>query len=207
MGNQDHPSLEALPLGARPMLISYVELLKKWNPVINLVSHRSMPDVWHRHIADSVQLWGLMESSGPVVVDLGSGGGLPAIPLAIISKTEAANISFKLVESDQRKGTFLNQVVRLLELDVQVLQDRVENLMPQGASCVTARALAPLDQLIGMAKPHLSERGKCIFLKGASVEGEILQARKSWKFDLASHPSITDPAAQILEITGIQRLS
>jgi len=190
---------------AADMLTHYIGMLKKWNPVINLVSRSSLHDVWRRHVLDSLQVWNLAKIHEGKIVDLGSGGGFPGVPIAIIAKAKGADVSTTLVESDQRKATFLAEVVRELALDTQVLNCRIEDVEPLGANCVTARALAPLHVLLGFADRHLSGDGAALFLKGGAAPLELEAARQRWRFDVLFHQSETDQSGRILEVSGISR--
>ena len=144
------------------------------------------------------------EAEGGVLVDLGSGAGFPGLVVAILTDWHV-----HLVDSDQRKCAFLRQVA----LDCGVLDrvtihaKRIEQVTGVAADVVTARACAPLDELLGLAAPFLGEAGKCLFLKGAQAEEELTQARRRWTMRLDKRGSITDSAGTILVITELKRKS
>ena len=159
--------------------------MQKWNEAISLVGPHMTTAVLDREIDDSRRL--LKELDGPSIVDFGSGNGLPAIPLAI----ERPDWSFTLVEADRRKAAFLNAVRRALGLiNVTVLTDRIERLVPLDAREITARAFAPLDRLIALALPHLADDGRLVLSKGPAVSHEIENARKTFSFayEITPHP-------------------
>ena len=187
-------------------LKTYENLLRKWNPAINLVSTSTINDIWHRHFLDSAQLWGFCPPHATKWVDLGSGGGFPGLVLATIAKEIAPDLAFVLVESDIRKATFLREVSRALSLNATVHAQRIEALEPQNADVVSARALAPLPKLLPLADRHLGNSGICLFSKGESVETELTDARKYWKFTLEKSPSITGSGGIILKIGGLGRV-
>lgn len=187
------------------LLERYVDLLVKWNRTINLVSHATLADVWARHIQDSAQLWALAQPSGRSWADFGSGGGLPGIVLSAMAKERSPETIFTLVESDQRKCTFLRTAIRELGLNSQVIADRVEGIAPLGADVVSARALAPLKDLLAFADRHLSPTGVAIFPKGRTAATEIEEAKRLWSFDCDAHPSMSDSAAKVLVIRNIAR--
>ena len=112
----------------------------------------------------------------------------------------------KLVESDQRKATFLRTVVRELDLNATVEPVRVEKLVPQDADVLSARALAGLPQLLEFTARHRSGTGKALFLKGSSFEKEVEESRETWQFDLEVRPSLTDPQAALLIIGELSRV-
>ncbi len=187
------------------LLERYVETLRKWNRKINLVSRSTEADIWNRHVADSIQLWDLKPVGVRSWADLGSGAGLPGLIIAIVAKSEAPEMVVHLVEADSRKCAFLHTVATNLDLNVYIHTQRIEELSPLNADVISARALAPLPDLLAMAKKHRREAGICLFPKGEAVHKEIEAARKLWTFACISHPSKTSAASAILEIGAIER--
>ena len=187
-------------------LEGYVDLLLTWTKKINLISSASIPDVWERHIRDSVQVFNAAPRFGDIWLDIGSGGGLPGLVVAILSKEEAPDTSVTLIESDLRKATFLRTVVRELALNANVISARIDEADRVGASTISARALGTLDSLLGFADYHLLPDGTAVFPKGATWQKEVDKARESWRFDLDVVESITDKKAAILIIGGIARV-
>ena len=210
-------------------LETYASLLVKWQDKINLVGPATLPDLWHRHFLDSAQLVPLLSSrgrslsstqpsveratptptlpqlgGGGVLVDLGSGAGFPGLVLAILTDWE-----IHLVDSDQRKCAFLCQVA----LDCGVLKrvtihaKRIEQVTGIAVDAVTARACAPLEDLLGLAAPFAGESGACLFLKGAQVEEELTAAERHWTMRLERRASVTDPSGSILIVTHLRRKS
>ena len=177
-------------------------LLRKWNAAINLVSKTSIEDAWNRHILDSAQIFSLGGVSGHWV-DLGSGGGFPGLVVAAIAAGQGVDLDVTLIESDQRKATFLRQAARKVAPKARILTERIELTPPQRADTVSARALADLPTLLGFAKRHLADTGTALFLKGASWQQEVEQARKHWQFELTVHPSVTDPSGAILAVKAL----
>ncbi len=180
-------------------------LLSKWNPAINLVSKSTMPTAWSRHILDSAQLFAL---AGPFRkwADLGSGGGFPGLVIAILGRELQPAARLTLIESDQRKATFLRQAAREIGVDVIVRSERIENAEPAGADVVSARALAPLDVLCGLALRHLAEGGVALFPKGVTWEDEVAAARKSWNFECSARPSVVDESSVVLVMKAINHV-
>ena len=184
------------------LLVQYVAMLVKWNAAINLVSHASIKEVWTRHIVDSIQVFNFGHTARHWV-DLGTGGGLPGLVVAILAQQLAPEMRITLVESDQRKAAFLRQASQMLGVRTHVIADRIEAVPPLGADIVSARALASLSVLCGFAKRHLACDGLAIFLKGKSAATEISEAQASWQFLLESHSSVTDPPATVLLVRNI----
>jgi len=184
-------------------LASYAALLRKWTVKINLISKSSQQDLEQRHIWDSAQIY---EPTDGRWLDLGSGGGLPGVVVAILGQGDGCNLQVTMVESDQRKATFLRTCARELSVPFTVLSDRVGNIQAQSATVVSARALADLDQLLAFSEPHLAANGRCVFMKGATWRAEVAQARENWLFSCDSTASKTNPEAAILGIKEIKRV-
>ena len=183
----------------------FSDLVIKWNPAINLISKGDVNSIWERHIQDSAQVY----QSAPhfnTWVDLGSGGGFPALVCAILAKNAGDTGKFTLVESDKRKCAFLRTVIRDLGLNATVYADRIEAVPSLSADVVSARALSRLDTLLGYAFPHLDENGSCCFLKGEKWQEEVEIALREWIFDHEAHPSTVNPAAAVLEIRNLRRV-
>ena len=120
----------------------YEDVLKKWQSKINLVSNSTLSDVWDRHIMDSAQLYPLISKQEQVVLDLGSGAGFPGLVLAILNQYEGkGKWHIHLVESDIRKCVFMQEVVRLCQLNVKIHNCRIEQMPDMQADVITARAL------------------------------------------------------------------
>lgn len=182
---------------------AFVALLIKWNSKINLIGRATLDQIWERHIRDSIQIWNLRPEGVKIWADLGAGGGLPGLIVAILQKQADADSRVHLVESDLRKATFLREAARLLELPVIVHNQRIEKLEPLRADVVSARALAPLSDLCSFAALHLAANGTAIFPKGESWESEVDAARGKWHFDLTSVASITASRSSVLLLKDI----
>ncbi|NNE78797.1 MAG: 16S rRNA (guanine(527)-N(7))-methyltransferase RsmG [Silicimonas sp.] len=181
-------------------LESYARQLTIWNKRINLVSPKSLDDLWQRHFLDSLQL---LRVAPPWAtwVDLGSGGGFPGAVVAIANPDRQVT----LMESDARKCAFLRTIARETT-GFQVVNERIEDAEPQSADVVSARALAPLDKLLTYASRHLDPNGRAVFLKGRKAREEIEVALENWRFDCETFPSETDEEAVILSIGDIERV-
>ena len=178
----------------------YRGLLVQANEGMNLVGPATLEDFWRRHFLDSAQLTAVAPEAR-VWADLGAGAGLPGLVLAILLKGQAG-AQVHLVESQAKKCRFLAEVAAALELPVTIHNARAESLK-LAVEVVTARACAPLVRLLGYAEPFFRRGARGIFLKGEGVEGEILEARRAWRFTSASRPSLSDERGRILELTDL----
>lgn len=180
--------------------VTYLDLLDRWQRRINLVGPATLADPWRRHILDSGQLWPLGASRARRLVDLGSGAGLPGLVLALLGVPEV-----HLIESDRRKASFLREAARACGVAVEVHAMRIEAVPPLGADLVTARALAPLPELLALAERQMQTGTTCLFLKGRQVEAELTLARRSWTMQVTQEASLSDPDGRVLIISEIGR--
>lgn len=178
----------------------YADLLLRWNRRINLVSRQTEIDLWTRHFGDSLQLASLIVPGVTRAIDIGSGAGFPGLVLAL-----ATRIPFELVEADHRKAAFLREVAAATDAPATVHAARIENLKLAPAMLVTARALAPLTDLLNFAAPMLAKSGTALFPKGANAERELTDAEARWHMRVERHPSVTDPNGVIFRLTEVQR--
>ena len=185
-------------------LKEYEKLLFKWNAKINLVSRSTLDNFWNRHVLDSAQFLSSVGEKAGKWVDLGSGGGLPGLVVAILSdEIEPVNKLF-LVEADVRKAVFLKTVCRELGLKVEVYNNRIEELPPMSANIVSARALAPLETLCLYAKKHLEKDGVAVFAKGENWKSELVEAQKKWIFSYEAVKSTLHEGSVVLVLRGIK---
>lgn len=186
-------------------LVIYAGLLGKWNPKINLVANSTLANIWHRHMADSAQIWALAPEGARTWLDIGSGAGFPGLVIAAIAAEKAPELVVTLVESDRRKSVFLQTVAREMGVTAKVITKRIEALEPQKADILSARALAPLTQLFEFAEKHRKTDGICLFPKGARVNSELTEASSCWHMSYETFPSVTDQDAVILRIGEFKR--
>ena len=178
----------------------YLDLLTRWQRRINLVGPASLADPWRRHILDSGQLWPLGANRARRLVDLGSGAGLPGLILALFGVPEV-----HLIESDRRKASFLREASRACGVVVEVHAARIDEVPRLGAEIVTARALAPLPDLLALAEGQMQTGTTCLFLKGRQAEAELTLARRGWTMQVRQEASLSDPDGRVLIISEIGR--
>jgi 16S rRNA (guanine527-N7)-methyltransferase len=184
----------------------YVELLLEWQAKTNLVAPSTLPTLWTRHISDSLQLLSIVPAAKRWA-DLGSGGGFPGVVLACaLADTPGAMVH--LVERNAKKAAFLREALRVSnspgKIHLADIGDSVDR-MTGPVDCVTARAVAPLHQLIGYAEPLVKQGAKALFLKGQDVEVELTEATKYWNIKPHLHSSRTGGHGWIVELDHIER--
>jgi 16S rRNA (guanine527-N7)-methyltransferase len=183
----------------------FVALLLQWQARINLISPASIPQIWERHVLDSLQLLPLLPPDTNSFADLGSGSGFPALPLAI-----ASGHMVHLYESNLKKAAFLREALRVTGCKGEVHAERLTGQVPaQGyprVDLVTARALASLGELITLAQPLMESGAQALFLKGQDVDRELTDAQKYWRIQYTKHVSLTDSHGIILALQEVSRV-
>jgi 16S rRNA (guanine527-N7)-methyltransferase len=184
----------------------YIGLLQTWQAKTNLVSPSTLPTLWSRHVSDSLQLLALAPTA-KIWVDFGSGGGFPGLVLACaLADTPGAVVH--LIERNGKKASFLREALRVTGAAAVIhladIKDTVDRLTGP-IDCVTARAVAPLHQLLTFAEPLIKRGAKALFLKGQDVEVELSEATKYWKIEPRLHSSLSGGRGWIVELDRIER--
>jgi 16S rRNA (guanine527-N7)-methyltransferase len=185
-------------------LSAYVALLKKWQPAENLISPKTLPEVWRRHVADCAQLVKLFPLDTRWL-DLGAGAGLPGMVVAILLGDRG---HVHLVESNRRKCAFLRAAARETGAPATVHEGRIEEVLAtwtEPVDRVTARALAPLTDLLRLASAVMEKGTPAAFMKGQEWESEVAEARPGWRFDLTKYDSQTGEGGVILNVGALKR--
>jgi 16S rRNA (guanine527-N7)-methyltransferase len=179
-------------------LETLVATLGRWQKAINLVGRATLDDIWTRHILDSAQIAGLIPKTAKTLADLGSGAGFPGLVVAALRP----ELDVTLIEVDARKAAFLGEAARRMALKKlpRIVIKRIEEAEPAAADVVTARALAPLGQLLAWADRHRMDTAICLFHKGKGWQGELTGAMKDWDIECQPLTSVTDRDAVILRI-------
>jgi len=208
--NLNDPNVVADRFGVSRETIERLEILevltRKWTRKINLIGKSTIPQIWLRHIADSMQLLEHAPSQASSWTDLGAGAGFPGLVVAICFKELNPACEVTLVDSDVRKCQFLKTVNRELGLDIDVVSDRIQNAPTTHSDVVSARALAPLDSLLELSTPFRHLNTVCLFPKGSDAINELTTAQQHWKLRVEQIPSVTDPNGVILKIKEVERV-
>lgn len=177
-------------------LKAYAGLLIDWNARHNLVAKSTLPDLWQRHMWDSAQLAALIPPEAKTLADLGSGAGFPGLVLAVLRP----ELAVTLHEATTKKCAFLAAAAQHMGLKVAIQNARMEDLPPKVFDVVTARACAPLPQLLDYAYRFTGPNSVCLFLKGQNVGSELTDAHKYWNMKASQTPSLTDPSGAIVSV-------
>ena len=181
----------------------YETLLSKWNEKINLVSKNTLVDIWERHFLDSGQIIKHVDASGKRWVDVGSGAGFPGLVVALLLRDRKIDCDLVLVEKNPKKCFFLNEVMRKLNLRVEVVNDNIHTLEPLNADILTTRAFSELNNLIEIAFHHLKKKGICLFLKGENYRIELDKTLNYWFFDYDIVDSLSSSSGKIIRVKKI----
>lgn len=185
----------------------YAALLARWQKAINLVAPGTLPDLWRRHMLDSAQLADLAPSDTRTWLDLGSGAGFPGLVIAMMWRDDRPDALVHLVESDRRKCAFLQAAAAEVGIRVVVHACRIEAAADiPTPDVISARALAPLDRILGYAAGFAGAHTRLLLPKGREVESELAAARQTWNFDATLVPSRSDPEGRIVAIEGFARV-
>ncbi len=194
------PGLEPVSRETQERLERYVALLQDWQRRINLVSPGTLDQIWKRHIVDCLQLFQLAPQA-KIWADLGAGGGLPGLVLACVL-AETPGTMVHLIESNNKKAAFLRAVTVALELPAVIHAERIETaiLKLPAIEIVTARALAPLADLVGYSNSLLKKGTVALFPKGRDYQTELTAALRNWHVSYQLHESLTEAEARIIEL-------
>ena len=188
-------------------LVCYAEILNEWQARQNLVSAATLPHVWNRHFADSAQILRLAPNAN-TWLDLGAGAGFPGLVIAILQANHA-NFRVHLVESTAKKCAFLAEVASATSAPAEIHCMRIEELGRTATSLepeiITARALAPLPRLLGLAAPWFRPGVRGLLLKGCDVRQEIDAAKRRYDFTYELHRSMTAVDSSIIEISKVSK--
>jgi 16S rRNA (guanine527-N7)-methyltransferase len=189
-------------------LAIYEALLRQWQKAVNLVAPSTLDAIWHRHFADSAQIVRLAPQARSWA-DLGSGAGFPGLVAAILLAEDGSDSArVALIESDSRKCAFLREVARQTGITVDILSTRIEQATThfklKAPEVVSARALAPLDRLLGLAAPLFTPCTVGVFLKGRDAAAEVETAAKAWTFAVEMVPSLTEASGRVVVVRNLQ---
>ena len=183
----------------------YQSLLIEWQAKFNLVSQSSLNEAWNRHFLDSVQLFKYVPETAQTLIDFGSGAGFPGMVLAIMAKEKTPYLKITLVESIKKKTLYLKEVAEKTSVDVNIINERIENISFQKFDVITSRAMTSLTDLLGYAFPFCKKETVCIFPKGKKYAEELAEAHKNWLFKCSVEPSEQSEEGRILIIKNIQK--
>jgi len=189
-----------------PDLQKYAQELVRWQKVKNLVSRETLSEIWSRHFLDSFQLANHIDPSRGIILDYGSGGGLPAIVLALAFKQMGLKVH--MIEANSRKCSFLRHISRTLGLNCTVHDVRAESfVLPENVlvGTITARGFTDLSSMFEICMPHFGVDSVALLQKGRGYDEEIAASKPNWSYDLETFSSVVAPDSVILAISGLKQ--
>jgi 16S rRNA (guanine527-N7)-methyltransferase len=185
-------------------VLAFEQQFLKWAGRINLSAPSTLGDTWTRHILDSAQLARIAPKARRWL-DVGSGGGFPGAIIALLLM-DRDGASIDLVESNRKKAAFLQATLGQLKAPARIHARRIEDsyTLIKAPEVMTARALAPLPNLLALSSPWLGAGATGLFNKGRDYRAELKESVQHWSFDLVEHRSIVDPDSVVLEIRNLQ---
>ena len=184
-------------------LITYADMLQKWQKAKNLVSNKTLPDMWRRHFLDSAQLYPLIKkyhSESATLLDIGSGAGFPGLVLSVMGFD-----TVHMVESNGKKCSFMQQVARQTGAGATIHSVRIEEMPLFPVDIISSRACARILQLFTWAEGFITEKTEFWLLKGESVDDELTEVQKVWNMDVTKFDSLTEPTGVIVRLSDISR--
>ena len=187
-------------------LVKYEELLIKANKKTNLIGNTTIKKIWNRHFLDSAQVIDFIDKNEKDLVDLGSGAGFPGLVTAILAKDRNISLNVKLVEKSPKKVSFLKEIIKKLNLKVQVLHLNVlDHPTRLEADLIIARAFKPLKIILPFLDKNTQNWKKVFLFLGKTGQAELLQASKSWDIKYKQRMSITSSDSVVIEITKLKK--
>ena len=182
------------------LLDQYIFQLKKTNKLFNLVGRSTLTNPWERHICDSLQLSEFIKNKKSRILDMGSGAGIPGIPLSVIGYENIV-----MVEAKNKKANFIKEVIFSLKLKAKVINTRLEELQKKPTEFIVCRALAPLAKLINYSLLFADKNTTLVFLKGKSANKELVEAKEEFKFEYKLFKSKTNKEGAVVKITNFKK--
>lgn len=186
-----------VPRGTFLLIKKYHDSLTKWNKIIHLISNNESGNLWERHIIDSAQLGNLLKnSSDKILLDIGSGTGFPAIILSLMCNFKEVH----LIESNEKKAIFLEEMARLSSNKIIIHNKRIDEAVKINADIITARAFAKLDIILHYSLMHGAKDHLTYSFKGIEAENELEKSKIKWDFEYNKFPSDILNDSFILEV-------
>ena len=187
-------------------LKKYEEYLIKSNKTLNLIGKSTVNQIWIRHFLDSSQVIDFIDKNEKDLIDLGSGAGFPGLITAILAKDRNIPLNVKLIEKSPRKVSFLREIIKRLNLKVQVLHLNVlEYSTRLEADLIIARAFKPLKIILQILDKNTENWKKVFLFLGKTGQDELLQASKSWDIKYKQRMSVTSSDSIVIEINKLKK--
>ena len=183
----------------------FISLILEKNQEINIISKKTESIIRERHIIDSAQAIDLIDLNGTICSDLGSGGGLPGIVLAIMMKNLNQPMKFNLYEKSHLKSVFLRNVSRKLKLNTEVIEGDIFEIKNLKSETVIGRAFKPLPVVLELMSKNFTNCKNLILFMGKNGKQTLNEAFKVWKFEYKEKMSLTSDDSFLINIKNIKK--
>ena len=183
----------------------FISLILEKNQEINIISKKTESIIRERHIIDSAQAIDLIDLNATICSDLGSGGGLPGIVLAIMMKNLNQPMKFNLYEKSHLKSIFLRNVSRKLKLNTEVIEGDVFEIKNLKSETVIGRAFKPLPVVLELMSKNFTNCKNLILFMGKNGKQTLNEAFKVWKFEYKEKMSLTSDDSFLINIKNIKK--
>ena len=185
----------------------FVSMIVKKNKEINIISKKTSVKeiIRERHIIDSAQVIDFIDLNNNTTSDIGSGGGLPGIVIAIMAKNLKKNIKFNLYEKSYHKSLFLKEVSRELKLDTEVIQGDIFKNRDLKSGTIIARAFKPLPVVLELVCKNFTSYKNLVLFMGKNGQKILSETLKNWDFDYVEKKSVTSEDSFLLNIKNIKK--
>ena len=186
---------------------SFMGMLQKRNEELNIISKKTASDevIRERHIVDSAQIIDLIDLNSDIIVDIGSGGGMPGIIIAIMLKNQKNPVKIHLYEKSHHKSSFLRNVSRDLNLNTEIIQQDIFEAQNLQSGTIMARAFKPLPVILDLVCKNFRSYNNLVLFMGKNGENVLEETLKNWDFDFEKKKSITSVDSFLLNIKNIKK--
>ena len=187
-------------------LKKYEDLLIKYNSGLNLVGKSTINDIWQRHFLDSAQVIDFIDKNDKTLVDLGSGAGFPGMVLALLLNDRKIPLKIKLIEKSPKKINFLKNLIKELNLNVEVIGNNIlKEPIKFSEDVFIARAFKPLKIILELIHNKAQNWKKIFIFLGKTGKSELLQASKNWDIEYKQRVSVTSSDSLVIEINRLEK--
>ena len=206
--NQIHEFIKYTQV-SRETIISlkkYENLLIKHNRNLNLVGNSTIHHIWYRHFLDSAQAIDLIDKNEKNLIDIGSGAGFPGVIIGILAKERKIPLKISLIEKSPKKSAFLGEVIKILKLNVRVINKNLFQMQTKmEGDVLIARAFKPLPIILKLLLQKTQNWKKIILFLGKTGKNELLHASKNWHIKYKQRMSVTSSDSLIITIKKIRK--
>ena len=186
---------------------SFISMIIEKNNEINIISKKTSKnkDIRERHIIDTAQVIDFVDLNNNTTTDIGTGGGMPGIVMAIMMKNLKKDMKIKLYEKSHHKSSFLREVSRKLNLDTEVIQKDIFQITELDSGTIMARAFKPMPVVLDLVHKNFKNYKNLILFMGKNGKRTLKESQLDWDFDYTEKKSVTSKESFLLNIKNIKK--